>query len=178
MANKSFLIKVNQEDKIMLERIKKATNIPFSKILRYLLNLYFQDENISDSIVIQKYKFYSNEKHTISIKLTREEYENLKTLCKENGFSSITKQAKYLLLNSIHKEKFFKNNEIEHFIKIRSEMAKDYSNLYQLLKALRGKNLIKINDEVLINMINNINTNTQIILESFGKIVEKNKERI
>ncbi|EAJ2540116.1 hypothetical protein C3V45_09515, partial [Campylobacter coli] len=78
MANKSFLIKVNQEDKIMLERIKKATNIPFSKILRYLLNLYFQDENISDSIVIQKYKFYSNEKHTISIKLTREEYENLK----------------------------------------------------------------------------------------------------
>ncbi|HED6081606.1 TPA: hypothetical protein R5W15_000927, partial [Campylobacter jejuni] len=45
MTNKSFLIKINQEDKIMLERIKKATNIPFSKILRYLLNLHFEDEN-------------------------------------------------------------------------------------------------------------------------------------
>ncbi|EAK1650661.1 hypothetical protein CNV26_07695, partial [Campylobacter jejuni] len=171
MTNKSFLIKVSQEDKIMLERIKKATNIPYSKILRYLLNLHFEDEKTSNSLVIQKYKFYSNEKHTISIKLTQEEYESLKTLCKENGFKSVTKQAKYLLLNSIHKEKFFKNNEIEHFVKIRSEMAKDYSNLYQLLKALRGKNLIKINDEALINMIKNINTNTQIILESFGKIV-------
>ncbi|EDO8534803.1 TPA: hypothetical protein SE424_001562 [Campylobacter jejuni] len=57
-------------------------------------------------------------------------------------------------------------------------MAKDYSNLYQLLKALRGKNLVKINDGALNNMIKNINANTQIILESFGKIVEKNKERI
>ncbi len=179
MTNKSFLIKVNQEDTIMLERIKKATNIPFSKILRYLLNLYFEDNNKSNSLVIQKYKFYSNsEKHTISIKITQEEYESLKTLCKENGFKSVTKQAKYLLLNSIHKEKFFNNNEIQHFVKIRSEMAKDYSNLYQLLKALRSKNLIKINDEALINMIKNINTNTQIILENFGKIVEKNKERI
>ncbi|HEB9431528.1 TPA: hypothetical protein RZK50_000676 [Campylobacter coli] len=177
MTNKSFLIKVNQEDKIMLERIKKATNIPFSKILRYLLNLYFEDNNKSNSLVIQKYKFYSNsEKHTISIKITQEEYESLKTLCKENGFKSVTKQAKYLLLNSIHKEKFFNNNEIQHFVKIRSEMAKDYSNLYQLLKALRSKNLIKINDEALINIIKNINTNTQIILENFGKIVEKTKK--
>lgn len=32
--------------------------------------------------------------------------------------------------------------------------------------------------EALNNMIKNINANTQIILESFGKIVEKNKERI
>ncbi|EAL0711944.1 hypothetical protein IL032_000363, partial [Campylobacter jejuni] len=172
MTNKSFLIKINQEDKIMLERIKKATNIPFSKILRYLLNLHFEDENTNNSPIIQKYKFYSNnEKHTISIKLTQEEYESLKILCKENGFKSVTKQIKYLLLNSIHKEKFFNNDAIEHFIKIRSEMAKDYSNLYQLLKALRGKNLVKINDGALNNMIKNINANTQIILESFGKIV-------
>ncbi|EOJ0901622.1 hypothetical protein ACM1S7_001623, partial [Campylobacter jejuni] len=65
MTNKSFLIKINQEDKIMLERIKKATNIPFSKILRYLLNLHFEDENTNNSPIIQKYKFYSNnEKHT------------------------------------------------------------------------------------------------------------------
>ncbi|WHN18363.1 hypothetical protein QMK11_09565 [Campylobacter jejuni] len=61
MTNKSFLIKINQEDKIMLERIKKATNIPFSKILRYLLNLHFEDENTNNSPIIQKnYKIVYN----------------------------------------------------------------------------------------------------------------------
>lgn len=178
MANKSFLIKVNQEDKIMLERIKKATNIPFSKILRYLLNLYFQDENISDSIVIQKYKFYSNEKHTISIKLTREEYENLKTLCKENGFSSITKQAKFLLLNSIKNEKLFTNIEIDEFIKTRTEINAIGKNIYQLLKILRSGNSVKINENNLNKTMDNIRDKIDILSDQLGAIIEKNNERI
>lgn len=179
--NKGYVVKININDKDILEKIKKETNAPYSQIISKLLKMYSSKDDKQKNQELEQIKenkfYYSDENKVLKIRLTSNEYDNLKNFCKSTGFKSVTKQAKFLILNLLHKEKFFHNTQINEFVKLRSEMARDYKNLYQLLKKLRERNFVKINDKVLADIVKNLDTNTEKLLESFGKIIEKNNER-
>ncbi|ECQ1434341.1 hypothetical protein FYY66_08040 [Campylobacter jejuni] len=114
----------------------------------------------------------------IRIKLTDKEFKLLKENAINNNFKSATKEAKFLLINSLNKYKFFSNDNILEFIKTRTEINAIGKNLYQLLKVLRSRNFIKINDENFKNTINNLNDKLDLLLEQLGIIIEKNNQRI
>ncbi|HEF3555968.1 TPA: hypothetical protein R9123_000929, partial [Campylobacter upsaliensis] len=106
------------------------------------------------------------------------EINTLKEISKKSGFSSVTKQAKFLLLNSIKNEKLFTNLELDEFIKTRTEINAVGKNIYQLLKILRAGNSVKINEDNLKNTIDIINEKIDILSASLGKIIEINNQRI
>ncbi|EEU7331508.1 hypothetical protein HEI39_000935, partial [Campylobacter jejuni] len=109
---------------------------------------------------------------------TENEVNILKEISKNTGFSSITKQAKFLLLNSIKNEKLFTNIEIDKFIKTRTEINAIGKNIYQLLKILRSGNSVKINENNLNKTMDNIRDKIDILSDQLGTIIEKNNERI
>ncbi|HEF7972853.1 TPA: hypothetical protein SBB90_001903, partial [Campylobacter jejuni] len=102
--NNNCVIKVSKDDKIILEYIKSETNASYSKIISILLKKFNScdaDEKNKINNEISKNKFYtSDENKIIKLKLTENEVNILKEISKNTGFSSITKQAKFLLLNS------------------------------------------------------------------------------
>lgn len=124
--NNNCVIKVSKDDKTILEYIKSETNAPYSRIISILLKKFNScdtDEKNKINDEISKNKFYtSDENKIIKLKLTENEVNILKEISKKTGFSSITKQAKFLLLNSIKNEKLFTNIEIDEFIKTRTEI--------------------------------------------------------
>ncbi|EAB5255735.1 hypothetical protein R2Z11_001653 [Campylobacter jejuni] len=180
--NNNCVIKVSKDDKIILEYIKSETNASYSKIISILLKKFNScdtDEKNKINDEISKNKFYtSDENKIIKLKLTENEVNILKEISKNTGFSSITKQAKFLLLNSIKNEKLFTNIEIDKFIKTRTEINTISKNIYQLLKILRSGNSVKINENNLNKTMDNIRDKIDILSEQLGAIIEKNNERI
>lgn len=180
--NNNCVIKVSKDDKIILEYIKSETNASYSKIISILLKKFNScdtDEKNKINDEISKNKFYtSDENKIIKLKLTENEVNILKEISKNTGFSSITKQAKFLLLNSIKNEKLFTNIEIDKFIKTRTEINTIGKNIYQLLKILRSVNSVKINENNLNKSMDNIRDKIDILSEQLGAIIEKNNERI
>ncbi|EHU5895517.1 hypothetical protein KZF07_001023 [Campylobacter jejuni] len=180
--NNNCVIKVSKDDKIILEYIKSETNASYSKIISILLKKFNScdaDEKNKINNEISKNKFYtSDENKIIKLKLTENEVNILKEISKNTGFSSITKQAKFLLLNSIKNEKLFTNIEIDKFIKTRTEINAIVKNIYQLLKILRSGNSVKINENNLNKTMDNIRDKIDILSDQLGAIIEKNNERI
>ncbi|MFX3627642.1 hypothetical protein ACD574_00165 [Campylobacter sp. LH-2024] len=182
--NNNCVIKVSKDDKIILEYIKSETNASYSKIISILLKKFNScdtDEKNKINDEISKNKFYtSDENKIIKLKLTENEVNILKEISKNTGFSSITKQAKFLLLNSIKNEKLFTNIEIDKFIKTRTEInvIGKYIYIYLLLKILRSGNSVKINENNLNKTMNNIRDKIDILSNKLGIIIEKNNERI
>ncbi|WP_232470003.1 hypothetical protein, partial [Campylobacter coli] len=180
--NNNCVIKVSKDDKIILEYIKSETNASYSKIISILLKKFNScdtDEKNKINDEISKNKFYtSDENKIIKLKLTENEVNILKEISKNTGFSSITKQAKFLLLNSIKNEKLFTNIEIDEFIKTRTEINAIGKNIYQLLKILRSGNSVKINENNLNKTMDNIRDKIDILSDQLGAIIEKNNERI
>ncbi|MBS4424169.1 hypothetical protein CVU14713_08495, partial [Campylobacter vulpis] len=107
--NNNCVIKVSKDDKIILDYIKSETNAPYSKIISVLLknfNSCDTDKKNKINDEISKNKFYkSDESKIVKLKLTENEINTLKEISKKSGYSSVTKQAKFLLLNSIKNEK-------------------------------------------------------------------------
>ncbi|EPM4087746.1 hypothetical protein ED561_08505 [Campylobacter coli] len=180
--NNNCVIKVSKDDKIILEYIKSETNASYSKIISILLKKFNScdtDEKNKINDEISKNKFYtSDENKIIKLKLTENEVNILKEISKNTGFSSITKQAKFLLLNSIKNEKLFTNIEIDKFIKTRTEINAIGKNICQLLKILRSGNSVKINENNLNKTMDNIRDKIDILSDQLGAIIEKNNERI
>ncbi|RAZ25702.1 hypothetical protein [Campylobacter hyointestinalis] len=179
--NNNCVIKVSKDDKIILEYIKSETNSSYSKIISILLKKFNScdtDEKNKINDEISKNKFYTgDENKIIKLKLTENEVNILKEISKNTGFSSITKQAKFLLLNSIKNEKLFTNIEMDEFIKTRIEINAIGKNI-SILKILRSGNSVKINENNLNKTMDNIRDKIDILSDHLGTIIEKNNERI
>ncbi|ALW49306.1 hypothetical protein ACMU1B_001747 [Campylobacter jejuni] len=180
---KKYLLTIEIKNFNYLNKIKLETKTSLNKIINYIIKEY--REKNKNSNIKNDYKLIDNsniimdkETKEIRIKLTDKEFKLLKENAINNNFKSATKEAKFLLINSLNKYKFFSNDNILEFIKTRTEINAIGKNLYQLLKVLRSRNFIKINDENFKNTINNLNDKLDLLLEQLGIIIEKNNQRI
>ncbi|EFT8157543.1 hypothetical protein SLK77_001643, partial [Campylobacter jejuni] len=112
------------------------------------------------------------------IRLNEDEFDLLKEIALYNGFKNASKEAKLRLINSLNKNKLFTNFELIEFIKTRTEINTIGKNIYQLLKVVRGRNLVKINDDNLKNTIDYIRYKIDILSDKLGKVIEINNQRI
>lgn len=174
---KKYLLTIETNNFEYLNKIKLETKSSINKIINYIIKVYSQNNNENFELISNPINENKNMKE-IRIKLTDDEFNLLKEISLSNAFRSVSKQAKFTLINSLNKNKLFTNIEIDEFIKTRTEINAIGKNIYQLLKVIRGKNLVKINDNNLKNTINDIKYKIDILSDILGKIIEVNNQRI
>ncbi|KDA36328.1 hypothetical protein N218_09365, partial [Campylobacter jejuni K5] len=164
-------------------KIKSETNTSINKIINYIIKEY--QENSNDIYLKNNFDLISNNKinenkkmKEIRIRLNEDEFDLLKEIALYNGFKNASKEAKLRLINSLNKNKLFTNFELIEFIKTRTEINTIGKNIYQLLKVVRGRNLVKINDDNLKNTIDYIRYKIDILSDKLGKVIEINNQRI
>ncbi|EIJ3167799.1 hypothetical protein LIW18_001211, partial [Campylobacter coli] len=114
----------------------------------------------------------------IRIKLTSKEKEKLDEFSNFIGFNNSTSGARFIILNSLHKEKFFTKAEVNEFIMMRYEINAIGKNIFQLLKNLRERNFMVIKDNDIESMINDARKSIEVLSEKLEKLIDRNNERI
>ncbi|EAJ1255098.1 hypothetical protein A0Y59_07960 [Campylobacter lari] len=180
---KKYLLTIDKRNLDYLNKIKSETNTSINKIINYIIKEY--QENSNDIYLKNNFDLISNNKMNenkkmkeIRVRLNEDEFDLLKEIALYNGFKNASKEAKLRLINSLNKNKLFTNLELIEFIKTRTEINTIGKNIYQLLKVVRGRNLVKINDDNLKNTIDYIRDKIDILSDKIGKIIEINNQRI
>lgn len=180
---KKYLLSIDEKNMIYLNEIKNNTKASIKKIINYIIANYKENNgfnNIENNLVINHHSdtFEKKKMKEIRIKISEDEFNLLKEIATQNGFSSVSKEVSFRLINSLNENKYFTNLELDEFIKTRTEINAVGKNIYQLLKILRAGNSVKINEDNLKNTIDTINAKIDILSDSLGKIIEINNQRI
>lgn len=180
---KKYLLTIDKRNLDYLNKIKSETNTSINKIINYIIANYKENNgfnNIENNLVINHHSdtFEKKKMKEIRIRLNEYEFDLLKEIALYNGFKNASKEAKLRLINSLNKNKLFTNLELIEFIKTRTEINTIGKNIYQLLKVVRGRNLVKINDDNLKNTIDYIRDKIDILSDKLGKVIEINNQII
>lgn len=139
-ANLEILKKINQEYKIPITSL--ANSCIYEKLGDKIKLLEFDLSLASDETEL-KIRLYENER------------EYLIKASEIIGINSLTGIIKYFLMNSIYDKRFLNPNELEAFIKFKSEISIIGKNLNQILKYLNIHKELKTDD--LINTMQELN---------------------
>ncbi|WP_416862631.1 hypothetical protein [Helicobacter ganmani] len=179
---KKYLLTIETDNLDFLNKIKLETKSSINKIINYIIRDYQENKDI---YVNNNFKLLDNIHQNknenfreIRIRLSDDEFNLLKETASYNGFRSVSKEAKFRLINSLNKNKFFANTELIEFMKTRTEINYIGKNIYQVLKILRGNNLVKINEDNLKNTIDSFRNKIDTLSDTLGKIIEVNNQRI
>lgn len=175
---KKYLLTLSEENKNFIIELKDKYKISFNKIINKIIQKSKENLQDNSNLIDNKNFHYSDLKKEIRIKITDDEYRLLKNLSTESGYTTPTKQARLILLNHLNQNKFYSKIELDEFIKTRSDINKVGQNLYQLLKALRERNFVRINDSVLEKTINEINDKIDELCLELNNIIMNSKSRI
>ncbi|MFW2585595.1 hypothetical protein [Aliarcobacter butzleri] len=140
-ANLEILKKINQEYKIPITSL--ANSCIYEKLGDKIKLLKEFDLSLESDETELKIRLYENER------------EHLIKASKLLGINSLTGTIKYFLLNSIFDKRFLNPNEVEAFIKFKSEINMIGRNLHQILKYLNIHKELKTDD--LINTMQELN---------------------
>lgn len=168
-------VNIDDENIKFLYQLKKKSKISINKIINYMIrevlngNKKFSLINNDDNLELTK---------EIRIKLTSKEKEKLDEFSNFIGFNNSTSGARFVILNSLHKEKFFTKAEVNEFIMMRYEINAIGKNIFQLLKNLRERNFIVIKDNDIESMINDTRKSIEVLSEKLEKLIDRNNERI
>lgn len=139
-ANLEILKKINQEYKIPITSLANSC-------------IY---EKLGDKIKLLEFDLSLESDETeLKIRLYENEREYLIKASEIIGINSLTGIIKYFLMNSIYDKRFLNPNELEAFIKFKSEISIIGKNLNQILKYLNIHKELKTDD--LINTIQELN---------------------
>lgn len=172
---KKILLSIDDKNFNFLSNINKKTKLPLTKIINHIIrevsngNKKFSLINNDDNLELTK---------EIRIKLTSKEKEKLDEFSNFIGFNNSTSGARFIILNSLHKEKFFTKAEVNEFIMMRYEINAIGKNIFQLLKNLRERNFIVIKDNDIESMINDTRKSIEVLSEKLEKLIDRNNERI
>ncbi|EDP6611415.1 hypothetical protein FVY21_08470, partial [Campylobacter jejuni] len=104
---KKYLLTIEIKNFNYLNKIKLETKTSLNKIINYIIKEY--REKNKNSNIKNDYKLIDNsniimdkETKEIRIKLTDKEFKLLKENAINNNFKSATKEAKFLLINSLN----------------------------------------------------------------------------
>ncbi|MCG3695409.1 hypothetical protein [Aliarcobacter butzleri] len=140
-ANLEILKKINQEYKIPITSL--ANSCIYEKLGDKIKLLKEFDLSLESDETELKIRLYENERGYL-IKASE-----------IIGINSLTGIIKYFLMNSIYDKRFLNPNELEAFIKFKSEINMIGRNLHQILKYLNIHKELKTDD--LINTMQELN---------------------
>ncbi|EMF4797342.1 hypothetical protein V3621_001775 [Campylobacter coli] len=168
-------VNIDDENIKFLYQLKKKSKISINKIINYMIREVLNGN--------KKFSLIDNDDNQeltkeIRIKLTSKEKEKLDEFSNFIGFNNSTSGARFVILNSLHKEKFFTKAEVNEFIMMRYEINAIGKNIFQLLKNLRERNFIVIKDNDIESMINDTRKSIEVLSEKLEKLIDRNNERI
>ena len=159
-ANLEILKKINQEYKIPITSL--ANSCIYEKLGDKIKLLEFDLSLESDETEL-KIRLYENE---------REYFIKASEII---GINSLTGIIKYFLMNSIYDKRFLNPNELEAFIKFKSEISIIGKNLNQILKYLNIHKELKTDD--LINTIQELNIKLDDTKQEIKSILKYTNKR-
>ncbi|ELZ2420758.1 hypothetical protein THJ86_001056 [Campylobacter coli] len=168
-------VNIDDENIKFLYQLKKKSKISINKIINHIIR------EVSNGN--KKFSLIDNDDNQeltkeIRIKLTIKEKEKLDEFSNFIGFNNSTSGARFVILNSLHKEKFFTKAEVNEFIRMRYEINAIGKNIFQLLKNLRERNFVIIKDKDIETMINDTRESIEVLSEKLEKLIDRNNERI
>lgn len=141
MKEKRILKSLRIQSEI-LEQINQAlsnSNYTFSEFVNSAL-FHFLEKKSYIKYGVDELKFINQKEKSLRVNLSKDEYEILSKLAKKNGFNSVSKEVKFIILNAIYKnQSFFNNIEMADLKNAVGSVNKLGSNLNQILKNLRQK---------------------------------------
>ena len=111
--------------------------------------LEFLDKDKSDQFLDNNAQTKLN--HKIQIPLSDDEYNLLKNRAKSHGFSSVRKECRYQVINSLYDEQFLNNCELKEFKTATAKFNKVSKDLFELISPL-FEDLMSPGNELMENM--------------------------
>jgi hypothetical protein len=140
---KSF--RIDNENLEYLQKLKEKMEVKsLNETLNLLLFVLQRDDKFADKLAgsypllqIEHKKLFKENTKEVKNFFTDDEFEILKKLGKENGFSSVNKFSKFLVLSHMYDEKILSNDTINEFARVNYSIKRVGINLNIFLRAIQ-----------------------------------------
>lgn len=134
------LIKIDEDAYTFLEKIKKDNKVSMNEIINQIIISFMEKNDIEQ--VSEHSPVFSRE---IRINLTEEEYSFLQNSAKSHGFTSVTKETRWRIKNTIYNDKFYNNIEMKELASALVDINKLGRNINSLVAILKERLGVKFN---------------------------------
>ena len=176
---KKILFNISDDNLYFLDKISKNTHTPKSKIINKIISSYIE-ENQNKKNHFLNYKEEKKEERSKEVRIffTKNEYELLKKNASKNNHSFISKELRYLIFNSIYNDKFYNDIELRRLILTKTALNQLGRNLNQLNKELRKRAFLRISENNLTKLLNNILNKINELVLNIESLSKKTKDKI
>ncbi len=166
-------VKLSKANYDFIQSLKEKENATFNEIINAMISRYLEDKN-NKLILTKKRKPID---HKLTIFITQDEYYFLQEQAIYHGYSSATKELKFLLTNLIYNKAIFSNINMGEMQNAINDMNKLGRNINELIKILKEKKDAKINlnidriGSLLNDIYSKIDVATKLVTEYQNEII-------
>ena len=159
---KSF--RIDNENLEYLQKLKEKMEVKsLNETLNLLLFVLQRDDKFADKragsyplLQIEHKKLFKENIKEVKNFFTDDEFEILKKLGKENGFSSVNKFSKFLVLSHMYDEKILSNDTINEFARVNYSIKRVGINLNIFLRAIQQDGATYFDNGAVDELVNQI----------------------
>lgn len=165
------LIKIDEDVYTSLEKLKKANKISMNEIINQIIISFMEKSEIEQ--VSEHSPVFSRE---IRINLTEEEYLFLQDSARLHGFTSVTKETRWRLKNTIYKDKFYNNIEMKELASALIDINKLGRNINSLVAILKERLGVKFNID--LEKMSDVLSDINLQIKKANSIITEYKTRL
>ena len=169
MAKELKTFRLDVENLIFLQTLKEKMGVKsLNEAINLLLFFLERDNKIIDAVK-ENYPLLKIKRSELTRENIKEvknfftdvEFKKLKQLAKDNGFSSVNKFSKFLVLSHLYDDKILSNDTINEFAKMNYLVKGIGINLNIFVKAIQQNTSASFEKDAIDNLINRINKQVQ-----------------
>lgn len=169
MAKELKAFRLDVENLIFLQTLKEKMGVKsLNEAINLLLFFLGRDNKIIDTVK-ENYPLLKIKRSELTRENIKEvknfftdvEFKKLKQLAKDNGFSSVNKFSKFLVLSHLYDDKILSNDTINEFAKMNYLVKRIGINLNIFVKAIQQNTSASFEKDAIDNLINRINKQVQ-----------------
>ena len=169
MAKELKTFRLDVENLNFLQTLKEKMGVKsLNEAINLLLFFLERDNKIIDAVK-ENYPLLKIKRSELTRENIKEvknfftdvEFKKLKQLAKDNGFSSVNKFSKFLVLSHLYDDKILSNDTINEFAKMNYLVKRIGINLNIFVKAIQQNTSASFEKDTIDNLINRINKQVQ-----------------
>ena len=169
MAKELKAFRLDVENLNFLQTLKEKMGVKsLNEAINLLLFFLGRDNKIIDAVK-ENYPLLKIKRSELTRENIKEvknfftdvEFKKLKQLAKDNGFSSVNKFSKFLVLSHLYDDKILSNDTINEFAKMNYLVKRIGINLNIFVKAIQQNTSASFEKDAIDNLINRINKQVQ-----------------
>lgn len=169
MAKELKTFRLDVENLNFLQTLKEKMGVKsLNEAINLLLFFLERDNKIIDAVK-ENYPLLKIKRSELTRENIKEvknfftdvEFKKLKQLAKDNGFSSVNKFSKFLVLSHLYDDKILSNDTINEFAKMNYLVKRIGINLNIFVKAIQQNTSASFEKDAIDNLINRINKQVQ-----------------